>query len=59
MLVGAYKPPPDALTGAVVCRVPVGTGRLVACQFSLADRVVAGDDGAAALLGDLLDWAAL
>jgi glycosyl hydrolase family 2 len=57
-MVMVYKPIPDPLVGAVVASVPAGPGRLIACQFRLADRAATGEPAAAALLGDLLRFAA-
>ena len=54
----AYKPEPRAITGTVVGSHPVGTGRIVFCQYRLAERAAAGDAAAQALLGDLVRWAA-
>ncbi|MBD0330020.1 MAG: hypothetical protein ICV64_07950 [Thermoleophilia bacterium] len=45
-------------TGTVVGVHPVAAGRLVFCQFALADAVGAGDPVARALLADLLRLAA-
>jgi hypothetical protein len=57
-VVGAFKPVPDPLTGPVVGALPVGPGRLVTCQYRLAEPAGRGDPAATAILGDLLDWAA-
>ena len=57
-LVMVYKPVPDPLVGAVVAAGPAGPGRLIACQFRLAERAAAGEPAASALLGDLLRYAA-
>jgi len=54
----AYKPVPGALTGTVLGSHAVGTGRLVCCQYRLAERAAAGDDAARSLLADVLHWAA-
>ena len=54
----AYKPVPGALTGTVLGSHAVGTGRLVFCQYRLAERSASGDDAACALLADLMGWAA-
>jgi hypothetical protein len=55
--VGAWKPPPFPLQGTVVGGLAVGPGRLLVCQFRLADAAAAGDPAALALLADLLRWA--
>ena len=55
--VAAFKPVPDAVTGTVAGALPVGPGRLVACQLRLAAPAAAGDPAALALLSDLLRWA--
>jgi Glycosyl hydrolases family 2, TIM barrel domain/Glycosyl hydrolases family 2, sugar binding domain len=55
--VGAWKPPPFPLQGTVVGGLRVGPGRLLVCQFRLADAAAAGDPAALALLADLLRWA--
>jgi hypothetical protein len=57
-VVGAFKPVPDPLAGPVVGALPVGAGRLVTCQYRLAEPAGRGDPAATAILGDLLDWAA-
>jgi Glycosyl hydrolases family 2, TIM barrel domain len=57
-VVGAFKPVPDPLTGPVVGALPVGPGRLVTCQYRLAEPARKGDPAALAILGDLLAWAA-
>jgi Glycosyl hydrolases family 2, TIM barrel domain len=57
-VVGAFKPAPDPLAGPVVGARPVGPGRLVACQYRLAEPARRGDPAALAILGDLLGWAA-
>jgi hypothetical protein len=49
---------PDPLAGPVVGRQPVGPGRLVTCQYRLAEPARRGDPAALAILGDLLGWAA-
>jgi hypothetical protein len=54
----AYKPVPGALTGTVVGLHRVGAGRLLLCQYRLTERAAAGDAAAAALLADLVAWAA-
>ena len=54
----AYKPDPRAITGTVVGAQRVGAGRLIFCQYRLADRAAAGDAAAQALLADLVRWAA-
>jgi hypothetical protein len=57
-VVGAFKPVPDPLAGPVVGSHPVGAGRLVTCQYRLAEPAGRGDPAARAILGDLLAWAA-
>ncbi len=57
-VVGAFKPVPDPLAGPVVGALPVGPGRLVTCQYRLAEPARRGDPAALAILGDLLAWAA-
>ena len=57
-VVGAFKPVPDPLAGPVVGAEPVGLGRLVTCQYRLAEPARRGDPAALAILGDLLGWAA-
>jgi hypothetical protein len=57
-VVGAFKPVPDPLSGPVVGALPVGAGRLVVCQYRLAEPARRGDPAATVILGDLLDWAA-
>jgi hypothetical protein len=57
-VVGAFKPVPDPLAGPVVGAEPVGPGRLVTCQYRLAEPARRGDPAALAILGDLLGWAA-
>jgi hypothetical protein len=57
-IVGAFKPMPDPLAGPVVGSHPVGAGRLVTCQYRLAEPAGRGDPAARAILGDLLAWAA-
>jgi hypothetical protein len=57
-VVGAFKPVPDPLAGPVVGAGPVGSGRLVTCQYRLAEPARRGDPAALAILGDLLRWAA-
>jgi hypothetical protein len=57
-VVGAFKPVPDPLAGPVVGAEPVGPGRLVTCQYRLAEPAGRGDPAALAILGDLLRWAA-
>ena len=57
-VVGAFKPVPDPLAGPVVGALPVGEGRLVLCQYRLAEPAGRGDPAATAILGDLLAWAA-
>ncbi len=52
----AYKPVPGSLTGTVVGAQPVGPGRLLLCQYRLADKASAGDAAACGLLADLLRW---
>jgi hypothetical protein len=56
--VASFKPVPDAVSGTVVGALDAHGGRLVACQFRLAERAAAGDVTARALLADLLAWAA-
>jgi hypothetical protein len=56
--VGAFKPVPDPLAGPVVGAAQVGPGRLVTCQYRLAEPARRGDPAALAILGDLLRWAA-
>ncbi len=58
VVVGAYRPPPERLVGAAVAALPVGRGRLVVSQLRLAGPAAAGDLGAAAVLADVLSWAA-
>jgi Glycosyl hydrolases family 2, TIM barrel domain/Glycosyl hydrolases family 2, sugar binding domain/Glycosyl hydrolases family 2 len=53
-IVGAYKPAPDPARGTVVGACPAGAGRLLVCQFRLAERAAAGDPTARALLADLV-----
>jgi hypothetical protein len=53
-IVGAYKPAPDPVRGTVVGACPAGAGRLLACQFRLAERAADGDPAALALLADLV-----
>jgi hypothetical protein len=57
-VVGAFKPVPDPLAGPVVGALPVGPGRLVTCQYRLAEPARRGDPAATAILADLLGWAA-
>jgi len=57
-VVGAFKPVPDPLAGPVVGALPVGAGRLVLCQYRLAEPAGRGDPAAVAILGDLFAWAA-
>ena len=57
-VVGAFKPVPDPLAGPVVAAGPAGGGRLVTCQYRLAEPARRGDPAALAILGDLLRWAA-
>jgi hypothetical protein len=57
-VVGAFKPVPDPLAGPVVGAGPVLGGRLVTCQYRLAEPVGQGDPAALAILDDLLRWAA-
>jgi hypothetical protein len=57
-VVGAFKPVPDPLAGPVIGAGPVGPGRLVTCQYRLAEPARRGDPAALAVLGDLLRWAA-
>jgi hypothetical protein len=53
----AYKPVPGALTGTVLGSHSVGPGRLVCCQYRLAERAAADDGAARSLLADVLHWA--
>ena len=46
------------IRGTVVGAHDVGPGRLIVCQFRLAEPAAAGHAGAIALLADLLRWAA-
>jgi hypothetical protein len=57
-VVGAFKPVPDPLAGPVVGAVAVGPGRLVTCQYRLAEPARRGDPAARAILAELLHWAA-
>ena len=57
-VVAAFKPVPDPLAGPVVGAEQVGSGRLVTCQYRLAEPAGRGDPAALAILGDLLHWAA-
>jgi hypothetical protein len=57
-VVGAFKPVPDPLAGPVVGALPVGGGRLVTCQYRLAEPARRGDPAARAILAELLRWAA-
>ena len=57
-VVVAYKPAPRAATGTIVGSHPVGSGRLVFCQYRLCAGAVAGDVAARAVLADLVRWAA-
>jgi hypothetical protein len=57
-VVGAFKPVPDPLAGPVVGAVAVGPGRLVTCQYRLAEPARRGDPAARAILAELLRWAA-
>jgi hypothetical protein len=57
-VVGAFKPVPDPLAGPVVGAERVGSGRLVTCQYRLAEPAGRSDPAALAILGDLLRWAA-
>ncbi|MGB9376466.1 MAG: glycoside hydrolase family 2 TIM barrel-domain containing protein [Mycobacteriales bacterium] len=54
----AYKPVPGSITGTVVGLHHVGTGRLLLCQYRLAAGAASSDAMAAALLADLVRWAA-
>jgi hypothetical protein len=54
----AYKPVPGAMTGTVLGSHTVAAGRLVMCQYRLSDRAASGDAAAAALLTEVLRWAA-
>jgi hypothetical protein len=57
-VVGAFKPVPHPLAGPVVGALPVGPGRLVVCQYRLAEPARRGDPAALAILHELLGWAA-
>ena len=57
-VVGAFKPVPDPLAGPVVGAMAVGPGRLVTCQYRLAEPARRGDPAARAILAELLHWAA-
>lgn len=57
-LVAVFKPDPGALTGTLVGVDRVGDGRLVFSQYRLAERAVAGDAAARALLAELVRLAA-
>ena len=57
-VVGAFKPVPGPLAGPVVAAEPVGDGRLLVCQYRLAEPAGRGDPAAVAVLGDRLRWAA-
>jgi hypothetical protein len=54
----AYKPVPGALTGTMVGSHAVGPGRLVFCQYRLAERATTGDAAACSFLADVVRWAA-
>ena len=54
----AFKPDPRALTGTVLGAHPAGGGRLIFCQYRLAERAATGDVAAQVLLADLVHWAA-
>jgi hypothetical protein len=56
--IGALKPPPEPLVGTVVGRVPVLGGQLTICQLPLTKGASAGDPLCAAVLADVLGWAA-
>ena len=47
-----------AVAGPVVGALPVGPGRLVICQYRLAEPARRGDPAARAILADLLAWTA-
>jgi Glycosyl hydrolases family 2, TIM barrel domain/Glycosyl hydrolases family 2, sugar binding domain len=53
----SYKPDPGAFTGTIVGEHDVGGGRLIVCQYRLAERAAAGDAAASALLADIVRWA--
>lgn len=53
----AYKPAPSQLTGTVVGAQDVGPGRMIFCQYRLADARARGDAAARALYDDLVRWA--
>jgi hypothetical protein len=56
--VGAFKPVPDPMRATAVGALPVGPGRLIACQLRLTQAAADGDPAARAILADLLRWAA-
>jgi hypothetical protein len=53
----AYKPDPGAITGTVIGEHRAGAGRLVFCQYRLAEPAIGGDAAARAMLRDLAGWA--
>ena len=53
----AYKCEPKPMTGTIVGAHRVGRGTLIVCQYRVAERAVAGDAAATALLSDLVRWA--
>jgi hypothetical protein len=56
-IVIAYKSEPNPMTGTIVGGIEVGAGKLIVCQYRVAERAAAGDAAAAALLADLVHWA--
>jgi hypothetical protein len=54
----AYKPVPGAISATVVGLHRAGPGRLILCQYRLANAATRGDAAARALLADLVAWAA-
>jgi hypothetical protein len=56
-IVIAYKPDPGAITGTVIGEHRAGAGRLVFCQYRLAEPAIGGDAAARAMLRDLAGWA--
>ena len=57
-VVAAFKPVPYSFHATVIGAQPLYAGRLIVCQYRLADRAAAGDPTAAAVLADLVNWAA-
>jgi len=53
----AYKSEPKPMTGTIVGAHEVGRGRMIVCQYRLAERAAAGDAAATAVLADLVRWA--